>query len=63
MMSNKKKMNELWEEFKKTDVFHLVNKMEPYDQQELCFKAGFEAAEQEFIMLRKEDWENIKKRL
>lgn len=62
-MINDKKKNKLWEEFKKSDAFFLVNKMEPYDQQELCFKAGIEAMADEFVMLKKEDWENIKKRL
>lgn len=62
-MINDKKKERLWKEFKKSDTFFLVNKMAPYDQQELCFKAGIEAMVDDFVMLRKEDWENIKKRL
>ena len=55
--------NELWKEFKKSDSFTLLIQLDPYDQQELCFKAGIEAMADEFVVLRKEDWENIKKRL
>lgn len=55
--------NELWKEFKKSDSFTLLIQLDPYDQQEICFKAGIESIANEFVILRNEDWENIKKRL
>ena len=63
MIADDKLKNKLWKEFKESDAFTLLIQLDPYDQQEVCFKAGIEAMADEFVVLRKEDWENIKKRL
>ena len=61
---NDKQKDELWKQFKSSDRFLLLTKLAPYDQWEICFKAGIDSAlGDDMVILKREEWENIKKRL
>jgi hypothetical protein len=58
------KKKELWKEFKDSDTFYLMRDFHPYDQMEVCFKAGIDKViEGKGVYLSEEEWDNIKKRL
>ena len=56
--------DKLWKEFKKSGRFLLLTKLAPYDQMEVCFRAGIDSIlGGDVIILKREEWESIKKRL
>lgn len=64
MKRTKEQKNILWKEFKESDTFYLLRDFHPYDQMEICFKAGIEKViEDKGVYLSEEEWEKIKKRL